>query len=400
MGMPINTRARMVRRGRGAVCAAIITTCLVVCTCFEKAKEESERPLPPPPPEPAMPAAQDAQITLFGELPELARLPFHPRANAPMKQHSFTAEGADFDVDVSPDGKNLVFASTRHSTQADLYMKTVDGVAVTQLTSDPAPDVQPCFSPDGKSIVFASNRSGNWDLWLIGTDNGQATQLTRSPWHEIHPSFSPDGRQVVYCMFNVRAEQWELWILQLDRPDARRMIGVGLFPRWSPKGDSILYQRARQRGGRWFSIWRIDLQDGEPRFPIELAASSQMAFIQPTWSPDGDWVAYGTALPQPVPADPAAGPLPPASRGDIWIMRADGTGPRQLTDGQGAHFGPCWAADGRVYFTSRQSGSENIWSVLAEAVAMPQTPLAADDSAAAPAGAHSAVVPAGNPRGG
>ena len=133
---------------------------------------------------------------------------------------------------------------------------------------------------------------------MISTDSGRATQLTRSPWHEVHPSFSPDGRQLVYCMFNARAEQWELWVLQLDRPDARRMIGVGLFPRWSPKGDSILYQRARERGGRWFSIWRIDLENGEPRFPVELAASSQMALIQPTWSPDGEWVAYGTALPQ------------------------------------------------------------------------------------------------------
>ncbi|MDM8004974.1 MAG: DPP IV N-terminal domain-containing protein [Phycisphaerae bacterium] len=358
-------------------------------------------PLPPPPaPEPAMPAAQDAQLTLFGELPELARLPFHPRAHAPMKQHSIAAEGADFDVDVSPDARHLVFASTRHSTQSDLYIKAVDGVAVTQVTSDPAPDVQPCFSPDGRSIAFASSRSGNWDLWVIGTDNGQATQLTRSPWHEIHPSFSPDGRHLAYCMFNVRAEQWELWVLQLDRPDARRMIGVGLFPRWGPRGDSILYQRARQRGGRWFSIWRIDLGEGEPGFPVELAASAQMALIQPTWSPDGEWVAYGTVLPQPLAVDPAAGALPPTSRGDIWVMRADGTGARQLTDGQGAHFGPCWAADGRVYFTSLQSHSENIWSVQATEPAMTQTPVAAEDNTALPAGASSVVLPAVGGQGG
>lgn len=401
MGMPIDTRIRTVRRGLPAVFAGIIIASLAGCTCFEKAEEEAQRPLPPPPPpEPVMTAAQDAQLTLFGELPELARLPFHPRANAPMKQHSFTAEGADFDVDVSSDGKHLVFASTRHSTQPDLYIKTVDGVAVTQITSDPAPDVQPCFSPDGKSVAFASSRSGNWDLYLIGTDNGRATQLTRSPWHEVHPSFSPDGRQLAYCMFNARAEQWELWVLQLDRPDARRMIGVGLFPRWSPKGDSLLYQRARERGGRWFSVWRIDLEGGEPSFPVELAASSQMALIQPTWSPDGELVAYGTALPQPVVPDPAAGTLPPASRGDVWIMRADGTGSRQLTDGQGAHFGPCWAADGRVYFTSLQSGSENIWSVHAAETPMTQTPVAAEDNTGAPVGAQSAIMPAEGRQGG
>jgi TolB protein len=308
-----------------------------------------------------------------------------------MRQHSFTAEGADFDVDVSPDGQRLVFSSTRHSLQPDLYLKAVDGVAVTQITSDPAADVQPCFSPDGKNVVFASNRSGNWDLWMVSADSGRATQITRSPWHEVHPSFSPDGRQIVYCMFNGRAEQWELWILQLDRPDSRRMIGVGLFPRWSPKGDSIVYQRARERGGRWFSIWRVDLENGEPRFPVELAASSEMALIQPTWSPDGEWVAYGTALPEER-GTPASTTSHPTSRGDIWIIRADGTAPLQLTDGAGAHFGPCWSMDGRVYFTSLRNGSENIWSVQPMQSAPAQVPVASEDKAGPLLPAQSSLV--------
>lgn len=339
-----------------------------------------------------MASAQDAQLTLFGELPDRARVPFHARASAPMRQHSFTVEGADFDVDLSPDGKKMVFASTRHSTQPDLYVKAVDGVAVTQITSEPSADVQPCFSPDGKLIAFASNRSGNWDLWLMSMESGRATQLTNSPWHEVHPSFAPDGRQVVYCLFNARAEQWELWIVELGRPDSRRMIGVGLFPRWSPRGDAILYQRARERGGRWFSIWRIDLEGGEPKFPVELAASSQMALIQPGWSPDGEWVVYGTALPRLADAGAVDGTAAPTSRGDIWIMRADGTEPRRLTDGAGAHFGPCWAADGRVYFTSLQSGSENVWSVAAAPPA-PETPPASEDSTALPAEAPPTMPP-------
>jgi TolB protein len=201
-------------------------------------------------------------------------------------------------------------------------------------------------------------------------------------------------------MFNARAEQWELWVLQLDRPDARRMIGVGLFPRWSPRGDSILYQRARERGGRWFSVWRIDLENGEPRFPVELAASSQMALIQPTWSPDGEWVAYGTAIPQTVVTGVAAGAAAPTSRGDIWVMRVDGTGTRQLTDGESAHFGPCWAVDGRVYFTSLQSGSENIWSVHGTEVLTTESPVASEDNAAAPAGAQSSLLPPDGGQGG
>jgi len=255
----------------------------------------------------------------------------------------------------------MVFASTRHSPQPDIYLKTIDGKAVTQLTSDPAPDVQPCFSPDGSRIAFASYRSGNWDLWIIGLDGGQPSQITHSPLHEVHPSFAADGQRLAYCTFNDKSEQWELWTLNLSHSGSRKMIGLGLFPDFSPVSDSIVYQKARQRGGRWFSIWRLDLEKGEPGFPAELAASSQMALIQPTWSPDGQWVTYGTAQVSGGSDLPEAGAVL-MQRGDIWIMRADGSSSAQLTDGAGVHFGSTWSVDQRVYFSSRQSGAENIWS--------------------------------------
>ncbi len=324
---------------------------------------DEELLLPPAPPEPVLASSGDAQLTLFGEFPDRTRIPFQARAASPMEQHTFVAEGADFDVDVSPDGEWIVFSSTRHTLRPNLYLKTIHGRAVTQLTSDPAADVQPAFSPDGKWVAFASDRSGNWDLWMIGVDGGQPTQVTRSLLHEVHPSFSPDGKRLVYCVFNPKAAQWELWTVELARSEARKMIGVGLFPRWSPVGDSIVYQKARQRGGRWFSVWRLDLEGGEPKFPIELAVSAEMALIQPTWSPDGEWVAYGTARLGGVGEAGDAAGSPVSSRGEIWIVRSDGSSPVCLTDGQGSSFGPAWSRDGRVYCTSLQNGVENIWSV-------------------------------------
>ncbi len=339
---------------------------------------EAEAPPPPAPREPMLASAGDAHLTLFGEFPDRTRIPFQARSASPMEQHTFAAEGADFDVEVSPDGEWIVFSSTRHSNRPNLYLKTIHGRAVTQLTSDPAADVQPAFSPDGKWVAFASDRSGNWDLWMVAVGGGQPTQMTRSPLHEVHPSFSPDGKRLVYCVFNPKAEQWELWMLELARSEARKMIGVGLFPKWSPVGESIVYQQARQRGGRWFSIWRVDLAGGEPGFPTELAASAEMAYIQPTWSPDGQWVAYGTAKPEGggEAGDPAGSPVP--SRGDIWIIRADGSTPLCLTDGQGSSFGPVWSGDGRVYCTSRQNGVENIWSMKPTLVPISAGPTAAD----------------------
>ena len=388
------------------VSLATLTCALAVIAC------ESRSPVPGPmveevlsavPPSrevgPSLQTARDAYMTAFGELPDQSRVPFHARAASPMTQHTETVEGADFDVNVSPDGKRLIFSSTRHSAQPDLYLKTANGRAVTQLTADPAADVQPCFSPDGKWVVFASHRSGNWDLWLKSLKSGQPVQITRGPLHEVHPSFAPDGKRLVYCLFNSRAGQWELWTLTLNQSGSRRVIGVGLFPEWSPTGDSIVYQKARERGGRWFSIWRIDLDNDEPGFPTEVAASSEMALIQPAWSPDGQWITYGSAQldgGEQFPGDQS----PVLTQGDIWIVGKDGSAPLKLTDGQGTNFGSAWSADERIYFTSQQNGAENVWSARPLLTGIAQETVNTQDSNVGRASTRSPAVEGTEAQGG
>jgi Tol biopolymer transport system component len=110
-----------------------------------------------------------------------------------------------------------------------------------------------------------------------------------------------------------------------------------------------------------------------------------MALIQPTWSPDGHAVAYGTARLGTAASTESAPDINGETRGDIWMMRADGSGSVQLTDGSGVHFGAAWGVDGRVYFSSRQDGSENIWSVRAEIASAP--PMAAQPASAEKAAA-------------
>jgi Tol biopolymer transport system component len=158
-----------------------------------------------------------------------------------------------------------------------------------------------------------------------------------------------------------RSGQWQLWISPAEEHATSTFVGYGVFPEWSPVDDRILFQRARQRGSRWYSIWTIEMVDGEPRYPTEIAASADHAMILPAWSRDARRVAFTTASSLPD-IDPEFGSV--YERSDIWVMDADGGSRIRLTDGHSVNFGPTWGPNDRVYFTSSRNGHETIWSVL------------------------------------
>jgi len=297
---------------------------------------------------------------VFGDLPGVTDVESPLDSTGPVRRVSDTAEGADFDVTTDPSGEFLVYSSTRHRETSDIYHQRVGGSAVTQLTDDPGNDVMPCISPDGKTIVFASDRSGNWDLYMMDAEGGVAVQLTRDTTHEIHPSFSPDGKQLVYCTFGQRSRQWQMVVIDVANPATKRFIGNGLFPQWSPTGNTIVYQRARERGTRWFSVWTVELNaDGEAGSPTEVVWSSEHACITPSWSPDGEAIVFCTV------DDPEADSHGRPVESDVWFIHADGTGQSRLTRGRYANLQPVWAKDNAIYFVSNrgQEGVENIWAI-------------------------------------
>jgi TolB protein len=301
-------------------------------------------------------------INIFGEMDGQANAAPHQIGEAGFQQHTYLDEGYDANVSVSPDGKWIVFASTRHSEHPDIYLQRVDGQSVTQLTADDADDAYPTFSPDGKQIAFASTRNGSWDISVMDVDGRNVTQVTNGPAQDLHPSFSPDGKRIAYCSMGGRSGQWEIWTVNLESNE-KKMISFGLFPSWSPDKtvDRIAFQRARQRGSRWFSLWTLDLLDGEARRVTEVAVSSNAAVVTPAWSPDGKKLAFGTIVdPQRSVGDKAEG------QQDVWTINADGSNKHRVTDGTGANLAPFWARDGRVFFTSDRGGNECVWSANAD----------------------------------
>jgi TolB protein len=301
-------------------------------------------------------------VNVYGEFDGFQRQVAQPLVGAVgFQQHTFVDEGYDSDVAVDPTGKWMVFASTRHSSKPDIYLQRTDGTSVTQLTNDASDDSGPVFSADGRTIAFASTRAGSWDIYTMDRDGRNVVQVTNGAMQDLHPTFSPDGTRIAYCSAGGRSGQWELWVADL-RTHQKRMVGYGLFPNWAPNKDvdRIAFQRARHRGSRWFTLWTLDLVDGEATRVTEIAASTNAAIVAPSWSPEGDKLAFSTIV---EPARMNGGR--PVGQQDVWTINADGTDRQRLTDGNGINLQPFWGNDNRVYFVSDRGGVEAVWSVKA-----------------------------------
>jgi TolB protein len=329
---------------------------------------------------PPEPLAAQAQVQPVKPVdPELAELMSLLGRNGPpsgdlasavpanIRQHSFQVLGRDADPSLDAAGKKMVFASTAYSERSNLYLKSVEGQAVTQLTTDPASEIEPTLSPDGKQIAFACNRSGMWDIFVMGIDGKSIRQVTNGRGDNLHPSWSPDGTRLVYCCRSPQSGQWELWVIGLDSPESRQYIGQGVFPAWSPREDVIAFQRPRGRDKQLYGIWTVRLVNGEPSLPTLVASSPDMAYVSPTFSSDGKHIAFSG-----VPSDLAEGPT------DIYSVEVGGGNLQQLTKGPGGKYNPTWVGD-RVYFSLGRGGQENIWSVQVE---LPGTVTASTESGA------------------
>lgn len=282
--------------------------------------------------------------------------------------HVTTAtDGADFDPVVSRDGSVMVFASTRHRETSDIYLKQLGGNAVRQLTADPAQDAMPAISPDGSRVAFCSDRTGVWNIYVMSTTGGQAVQLTSTGAQDVHPSWSADGQRLVFSRLGERSGRWELWVMEVNHPTSAEFIGYGLFPEFCPQAgtgehgsDKIVFQRSRERGDRGFSVWTLDYRPGDAGSPTEIAYKQGQALVNPTWSPDGEWIVYATIH---NPANVAYAGTTAHEPTDLWMTKADGATRVNLTAGKFENLMPTWSPDGRIYFVSNREGPSNIWSI-------------------------------------
>ena len=160
-----------------------------------------------------------------------------------------TSKGSWLSLDVSPDGKTIVF-----DLLGDLYTLPIGGGTATRLTSGLPMDVQPRFSPDGKKIVFISDRSGGDNIWVMSLDKKDSTQITKGNDNlYTSPEFTPDGKYIVAAKSGGLGGAAKLWIYHVEggsgaalvrEPAALKVTG----PTVSHDGRYVWYSR---RQGDW-----------------------------------------------------------------------------------------------------------------------------------------------------
>jgi TolB protein len=230
----------------------------------------------------------------------------------------------------SPDGRRIAFLGS------GIRVVNADGSGLHRLTRKGWGNFTPAWSPDGQKIAFVRRGDGNLEIYVMNADGSGQRRLTRNTVRDTDPVWSPDGRRIAFV------SNWQLWAMNVDGSGLRRLTLNGarnVAPAWSPDGQRIAFER---RVGRVtlgscsgcgeaenFQVWAMNADGSEARKLAQDAA-------QPVWSPDGQKIAFQ------YPRGPR-GPGGLTKQSDIYVMNADGSGKHNLTRTPRVESQPVWS---------------------------------------------------------
>jgi Tol biopolymer transport system component len=279
----------------------------------------------------------------------------------------------------SPDGRQLVLAaSPPEDYRLTLFVANPEGSGVRELRRTPDHLALPVWSPRGDKIAWDNHDDGYHEIWVMNADGSDPRKLT--PGHGFSdPVWSPDGRRIAYSDIRwaggswiyvmnadgsaskrvIRAEslpsltirpndplggapQWsaadqigfydgkDIWLANPDGSGRRRAIeeaqSAGPF-RFAPSGRTIAFESKTERG---FELFVSDISGGS----VRRLTDNEREDLRPSFSPDGKSLVFEGLLPA---KDEDPGPR------DIYVINADGSGERNLTDSAVDESSPAWA---------------------------------------------------------
>lgn len=187
--------------------------------------------------------------------------------------------------------------------------------------------------------VFVSGFRSEAEIELVAEAGQLRVKLTQNTFADSQPEVSPDGTLIAFQ--SNREGSFDIWVMKVDGTEPRNLTGtLGIdegTPTWSPDGQLLAYER---RGEIW--VMRADGSDQKPLL-AHLPQSPAVQGSAPSWSPDGSKIAYMFDTP---------------SAWQIIMVDIDSGGFQQLTDDpRGARF-PEWHPDGQsIVYNSHDPGA-------------------------------------------
>jgi Tol biopolymer transport system component len=241
-----------------------------------------------------------------------------------------------------------------------LYTVRPDGTGLRRLTVPPTlqalgGDSGPSWGPHGRRLVFERNLpywgSDRMRLMSVSVNGGAATALTRGPFDAM-PSFSPDGRRIAFTRVQQSRVAPSAGLFTVDR-SGRHLAplladGIDLSAAWSPDGRTIAFSRlvSADRPLEQATLY-LAAADGSN---VRQLGAAPVRGVSPAWLPDGKLLAFVSFVDGNGPRWEAAS-CPPS--GELYVVRADGSGLARLTRSRADDEHPTWSPDGRrIAFSS------------------------------------------------
>ena len=244
----------------------------------------------------------------------------------------------------------FISARTGHK---EVWAMDYDGAGQEQLTHLNSIALSPRVSPDNSRVAFSGLSGDSWQILLYSLDLGRLVSFPRSGGDNFSPAWASDGTRIAFSS-SMRTGDPEIYVADATGANPKRLTafkGSDVSPVFNPKTNAQVAWVSGRTG-----LPQIFIMDADGSNVQQITREGYA--VSPTWSPNGLALAFSWIR--------HYGPGAPGGQ-DIYLMDVASRQFVQLTHDAGRNDFPSWSPDGRhIVFQSNRTGSEQIWSMLAD----------------------------------